>query len=795
MSTHPRPVLLAAMVLALVVGLSSVPAMAKPPKGNQTPPPRGAEATSSMNRDFATEVLGDPWDFSNPEDAPLAHGPPVSMYVTDAGFVDGTYQWTSDGGFLDLHPMTVPGALPDSRDARWNPVDADRYTHVSLRLYASRDQILRTSWFTCTHDYPGCDRWHSIWVQEGWHTYTLPMRQLSDDWRGDLQGIRLGSGPGTTTFRLDWLRIHAADASPTPPAGAPQPRILSPNAAGDEDAATVLRGDPWDFSNAADVVATGNVANGRIEGGQLHGTNGPPVVNDPWVQLAHGPGIDPDRHHLLTVTTTYDGGFSLDDRAGGGMHGRWLFRRADSGLRWMDSREFVTYPSRPTVTYDLKDGRFGSAVEPASLPWTGSTITGVRWDPNEDRGPRSWRVDEIRLAAPHEASGLFDVVWTDPAHVDGTRVDIGVSRTRGDVEGAAVATDVVQRPGENRVRLDVADLAPGSWWVWVRATAPHGVTSATTAQGELVATGRVAGPDRVATSLSLSQVGWPDGADAVVVASARGFADALAGVQLADAVDGPLVLTEPGHLDPALARELARLDPAEVFVLGGAQAISAGVGEAIAAAAGEAAALRVAGADRYATATAIADLAESRWREDGLQVADQVVLASGTTFPDALAAGPFVAATRTPLLLTARDELPAATRAALRSRPTADVVVVGGPVAVGEAVADATGRAVRRIAGADRYATAHELADAAVAAGASPARTLVASGERFPDALGAGALAARTGDTLVLTAHGQVPAATRAWLGQPAVTRAMVIGGRVAVAADVVADLHALARG
>ncbi len=404
-------------------------------------------------------------------------------------------------------------------------------------------------------------------------------------------------------------------------------------------------------------------------------------------------------------------------------------------------------------------------------------------------------MDEIRLAAPHESSGVFDVVWTDPAHVDGTRVAIGVSRTRGDVDGAAVATGVAQRPGENRVRLDLSGLSPGSWWVWVRATAPNGVTSATTAQGELVATGRVAGADRVATSLSLSQVGWSDGADAVVVASARGFADALAGVQLADAVGAPLVLTEPGQLDPALAHELGRLDPAEVFVLGGTQAISSDVGKGIAAAAGDATTTRVAGPDRYATATRIADLAEARWREAGLDVADEVVLASGTTFPDALAAGPFVAATRTPLLLTAPDQLPEATRAALRARSTSDVVVVGGPVAVSQGVADATGRSVRRIAGGDRYATANELAAAAVAAGASPARTLVASGERFPDALGAGAFVARTGDALVLTSHGRVPSATREWLAQPDVARAMAIGGRVAITDGVVAELHALARG
>ena len=115
-----REMLGGAAVVAAVAMAASGPAPAA--AGAQAPP---------VNHDFATEVLGDPWDFSNAEDALLAHGPPVSLNVTNARLRDdGTYQWTSDTGFVDLHPMTVPGALPDSRDGRWNPVDADRYTHV-----------------------------------------------------------------------------------------------------------------------------------------------------------------------------------------------------------------------------------------------------------------------------------------------------------------------------------------------------------------------------------------------------------------------------------------------------------------------------------------------------------------------------------------------------------------------------------------------------------------------------------------------------------------------------------------
>src|SRR5690606_38689464 len=154
-----------------------------------------------------------------------------------------------------------------------------------------------------------------------------------------------------------------------------------------------------------------------------------------------------------------------------------------------------------------------------------------RWDPNEDPGPRSWRVDEIRLTRPHEATGgLFEVAWTDAAHTDGATVDIGIARTRSGIGSGTLVAGIAQQAGANRATIALTSTPPGQWWGWIRATTPGGVQSMTTASGVLVATGRISGADRVATGVALSRNGWPDRADTVVVASARGFPDALAGV-------------------------------------------------------------------------------------------------------------------------------------------------------------------------------------------------------------------------------------------------------------------------
>lgn len=92
--------------------------------------------------------------------------------------------------------------------------------------------------------------------------------------------------------------------------------------------------------------------------------------------------------------------------------------------------------------------------------------------------------------------------------------------------------------------------------------------------------------------------------------------------------------------------------------------------------------LRIAGADRYATAAAVSR--QLGWSSENASV---VFLASGTALPDALALGPSAQGTG-PVLLTERDRLPEATRAELqRLRPCA-LVVVGGTPSVSQAVVD-----------------------------------------------------------------------------------------------------------
>jgi gamma-glutamyltranspeptidase/glutathione hydrolase len=158
---------------------------------------------------------------------------------------------------------------------------------------------------------------------------------------------------------------------------------------------------------------------------------------------------------------------------------------------------------------------------------------------------------------------------------------------------------------------------------------------------------------------------------------------------------------------------------------------------------------RLGGPDRYATAALVAqELGRRR----------EVVLASGSDehLADILAAGSLAAATDPaplPVLLTTRDELPLVTAQALAEAGASRVFIVGGEQAVSAQVerrVRASGIAVERLGGADRYETAALVAGEALRRMTAPTLPLVVtSGKSFAGALPAAALAARLGALLV----------------------------------------------
>lgn len=254
----------------------------------------------------------------------------------------------------------------------------------------------------------------------------------------------------------------------------------------------------------------------------------------------------------------------------------------------------------------------------------------------------------------------------------------------------------------------------------------------------------LAGPNRYATSAAASAAQFEPGTD-VYLTAGEGFADALAAGPAAAHDGASLLLTPSASLLQVTLDEIERLAPSSITIVGGAAAVSPAVEAQLAAAWPEVEITRISGADRYATAAAVAT--------EVFGTADTAFVASGADFADALSASG-VAATLAdaPVLLTMPTGLPAGTAEALDALGASEIVVVGGRVAISDGVV----RELRaygtttRVAGADRYATNAALVGAYVEP-TDPQTIVVASGGAFPDALSGTAIAGATGGPLLLS--------------------------------------------
>lgn len=196
---------------------------------------------------------------------------------------------------------------------------------------------------------------------------------------------------------------------------------------------------------------------------------------------------------------------------------------------------------------------------------------------------------------------------------------------------------------------------------------------------------------------------------------------------------------------------------------------------------------RISGGTRFATAAAVAGAKATRGAP--------VFVANGMDFPDALAGAPAAAKAGASVLLVQPDGVPAETGAELTRLAPERIHVLGGPLAVSEAVAAelATHAPVVRHGGDDRYATATAVSAATFAEGAPVA--YVAAGDDYPDALTGAVAAGRDGGPVLLTDPQALPEVVETELRRLEPARIVVLGGQTAVSAQVETALKELGLG
>lgn len=312
---------------------------------------------------------------------------------------------------------------------------------------------------------------------------------------------------------------------------------------------------------------------------------------------------------------------------------------------------------------------------------------------------------------------------------------------------------------------------------------------------------RIGGADRYSTAAKIAEAQGAGNGD-IIIASGENFPDALSANYLAGVRNSRILLTKKGSLPQATINAMKQVGVSRVFIVGGTAVVSNQVKSQIEAMPvyspggtpneflGHVSVVRLSGANRFDTNEAVNDWAAANSLDSqpvgstnitfGVPAKRTAIVATGSNYPDALAAGVATAYGNYPLILTEGGSLSPQASAQLDDLSIQQVIIVGGSDVVSSGVASSIsgkGIAVKRIAGADRYATATALADFENAKFASTSsregglgfefgdgRVYLATGENYADALVAGPLAAMNADPILLTAKASLSGATGSWL-------------------------------
>lgn len=277
---------------------------------------------------------------------------------------------------------------------------------------------------------------------------------------------------------------------------------------------------------------------------------------------------------------------------------------------------------------------------------------------------------------------------------------------------------------------------------------------------------RIAGQNRYESAAQISREQFTN-AKKVIVVNAQKYADALSATTLSDGKYS-ILYTEKDSLPTATRNEIQRLNPVEVYLLGGQQSISSGIENILKKYSNKV--TRIAGRDRYETSAKVAAMSKKK----------NVVIASGENFSDPLYASSYAYSNNAKILLSSGKTLSRQTRDYLLRNKSSigKVTVVGGGQSISSAtvryIQSVTGKNVSRISGRNRYDGSVKVANSM-----NKDKVFIASGEDFADALAISPLAQKLNAPILLSSRSKLDTSVIAFLNnfKKSIKDVYIVGG------------------
>lgn len=156
---------------------------------------------------------------------------------------------------------------------------------------------------------------------------------------------------------------------------------------------------------------------------------------------------------------------------------------------------------------------------------------------------------------------------------------------------------------------------------------------------------KLVGENRYETASKVSSDGWSS-ANSVVIVNSNSIPDALSATPFAKYYDAPILLTESNKLNDESKKEILRLNPQRIYIVGGKSVVSDSVINELKSM--NISVERISGQDRYETSLELAK---------ELGGSQEIAVVNGVTgLPDAISIAPVAAEKRIPIVLASPNE-------------------------------------------------------------------------------------------------------------------------------------------
>ncbi|WP_101773234.1 cell wall-binding repeat-containing protein [Peptostreptococcus faecalis] len=294
-------------------------------------------------------------------------------------------------------------------------------------------------------------------------------------------------------------------------------------------------------------------------------------------------------------------------------------------------------------------------------------------------------------------------------------------------------------------------------------------------KGDILYITRYSGNERFQTAIDLSKGNFKENTKNLIIVNGNNPADALSGGPLAVKLDAPILLATPTKIEADTIKEIKRLNPEKVYILGGNNSISQSVENTIKSNISNSSSIeRISGNDRYETSMEVAK------KITGTSTANGAGFVNGATnkFPDALSSAALLGAKDMPLILTDGKTLPTA---AQTYKSNSKNYIIGGTDTI-----NISGLSGKKISGGDRYETSAKVAeegfkhieyDYSLSENKDKRNScVVVDGRNFPDALTA-ISASKKNNAPILLVNKDLPTSINKYITDQKRDRAYIVGG------------------